>query len=60
MENSDRATSADVLSAWVHDARARTLQLVADLDDGQLMGPRLPIVNPLLSEIGHAAWFQER
>lgn len=56
---SDQATSADVLSAWVSDARARTLQLVSDLDDQQLIGPKLPTINPLLWEIGHAAWFQE-
>lgn len=42
------------------DARSRTLALVADLTDEQLMGPRLPIVNPLLWEIGHVAWFQEK
>ncbi len=48
------------LSAWVCDARDRTLALVADLTDEQLLGPRLPIVNPLLWEIGHVAWFQER
>jgi iron(II)-dependent oxidoreductase len=48
------------LAAWVCDARERTLQLVADLDDDQLLGPRLEIVNPLLWEIGHVAWFQER
>jgi iron(II)-dependent oxidoreductase len=41
------------------DARRRTLELVQDLDDAQLLGPRLPIVNPLLWEIGHVAWFQE-
>jgi iron(II)-dependent oxidoreductase len=52
-------TSAD-LAAWVRDARARTLDLVGDLSDEQLMGPRLAIVNPLLWEIGHVAWFQER
>ena len=44
---------------WVADARARTLELVADLSDEQLMGPRLSIVNPLRWEIGHVAWFQE-
>ncbi len=55
----DRATSADVLAAWVRDARARTIDLVSDLDDQQLIGPKLPTVNPLLWEIGHAAWFQE-
>jgi ergothioneine biosynthesis protein EgtB len=48
------------LSAWVRDARRRTLELVAGLDEGQLRGPRLEVVNPLLWEIGHVAWFQER
>jgi iron(II)-dependent oxidoreductase len=43
----------------LREARARTLALVADLDDGQLIGPRLEIVNPLRWEIGHVAWFQE-
>jgi gamma-glutamyl hercynylcysteine S-oxide synthase len=43
----------------LHDARRHTLALVADLNDEQLMGPRLEIVNPLLWEIGHVAWFQE-
>jgi iron(II)-dependent oxidoreductase len=52
-------TNAD-LGEWVRDARARTFDLVADLSDEQLMGPRLAIVNPLLWEIGHVAWFQER
>src|SRR5215470_2977682 len=52
-------TNAD-LAAWVQDARARTFDLVADLSDEQLMGPRLAIVNPLLWEIGHVAWFQEK
>ena len=56
---SDRAESGEVLSAWVRDARNRTLQMVADLDDQQIMGPMLPTVNPLLWEMGHAAWFQE-
>src|ERR1043165_5097338 len=43
----------------LREARRRTLALVADLDDEQLIGPRLKIVNPLLWEIGHVAWFQE-
>ncbi len=55
----DRIRPAD-LAAMLEDARARTLALVEDLDDGQLMGPRLAIVNPLLWEIGHVAWFQEK
>lgn len=43
----------------LQETRARTLELVADLNDEQLMGPRLQIVNPLRWEIGHIAWFQE-
>ena len=53
------ATPAQLI-AWVSEARQRTLQLIADLDDDQLLGPRLEIVNPLLWEIGHVAWFQEK
>lgn len=48
------------LAADVRDARQRTLDLVADLTDEQLLGPRLSIVNPLRWEIGHVAWFQEK
>ncbi len=48
------------IAAALEDARARTLALVADLTDDQLIGPHLAIVNPLLWEIGHVAWFQER
>src|SRR2546428_135116 len=52
--------TTEELSAWVRDARRRTLEMAAGLDEGQLMGPRLPIVNPMRWEIGHVAWFQER
>lgn len=48
------------LSDWVRDARQHTLDLVADLTDEQLIGPQLEVVNPLLWEIGHAAWFNEK
>jgi len=47
------------LAQMVCDARERTLELVADLTDEQMLGPRLRIVNPPLWEIGHVAWFQE-
>jgi iron(II)-dependent oxidoreductase len=47
------------LIAIMREFRARTLDLVADLDDEQLIGPRLSIVNPPLWEIGHVSWFQE-
>ena len=43
----------------LREARGRTLALVADLDDEQMIGPRLAIVNPLRWEIAHVAWFQE-
>src|SRR5215467_898489 len=49
-----------VLAAWVRDARRRTMEVVADLTDEQLIGPQLRIVNPLLWEIGHVTWFQEK
>ena len=48
------------LEDLVRDADARTMELVSDLDDKQLMGPRLTIVNPMLWEIGHIAWFYEK
>src|SRR5689334_23921428 len=48
------------LAEWVSDAQLRTCALIDDLTDGQLLGPRLAIVNPLLWEIGHVAWFQEK
>ena len=47
------------LAAQAADARARTLTLIEGLDQDQLMGPRLAIVNPLRWEIGHTAYFHE-
>lgn len=47
------------LARVMREFRARTLALVSDLDDRQMIGPRLAIVNPPLWEIGHVAWFQE-
>jgi iron(II)-dependent oxidoreductase len=52
-------TDPQTLAEMVHDARQRTMDLVADLSDDQLIGPLLPGVNPLLWEIGHLSWFQE-
>jgi iron(II)-dependent oxidoreductase len=40
-------------------ARARVDALTGDLCGAQLLGPKLEIVNPVLWEIGHVAWFQE-
>ncbi len=51
--------ASEIITA-LEESRSRTLGLIEDLDDTQLLGPRLAIVNPLLWEIGHIAWFQER
>jgi iron(II)-dependent oxidoreductase len=57
----DDAVKRDAeLAAWVRDARQKTLEVVSDLSDQQLMGPQLRMVNPLLWEIGHVTWFQEK
>ena len=47
------------LSSALKDARSRTIALVDDLDEQQLMGEILPTVNPLRWEIAHAAYFHE-
>lgn len=52
--------SAEELAGWVTDGCQRAIELVADLSDEQLVGPLLPTVNPLIWEIGHLAWFQEK
>jgi ergothioneine biosynthesis protein EgtB len=48
------------LSLQLRDARRRTRAITQDLEGPQLFGPRLAIVNPVLWELGHVAWFQER
>jgi iron(II)-dependent oxidoreductase len=48
------------LSQQLRDARQRTRLLTRDLEGPQLFGPKLAIVNPVLWELGHVAWFQER
>ena len=46
------------LARRAREARARTHALVDHLDDHQLLGER-DVLNPLLWEIGHVAWFTE-
>ena len=46
--------------AALKDARQRTLALVSDLNEEQLRVPLLPIINPIVWEIGHVGWFQEK
>jgi iron(II)-dependent oxidoreductase len=53
------AMSAHQLIATMREFRHRLRSLVADLDDRQMIGPRIAIVNPPLWEIGHVAWTQE-
>lgn len=52
-------TASSVISALT-DSRKRTLELVSDLSDEQLRVPLLPIINPIIWEMGHVGWFQER
>lgn len=51
--------SAAALANELREARSRTQGLTHDLSSEQLMGPMLPIVNPVLWEIGHVGWFHE-
>jgi gamma-glutamyl hercynylcysteine S-oxide synthase len=51
--------SAEELAAQLGAARNSTRRLTDDLSTPQLMGPMLPIVNPILWEIGHVGWFHE-
>ena len=52
--------STQSLVDYLEDAHSRTLELVDGLNAEQMMGPQLPVVNPLLWEIGHVAWFYEQ
>ena len=54
-----RLSTTEQLFAALEEARTRTLELIEDLSDEQMIGPRMEIVNPLRWEIGHVAWFQE-
>ena len=51
--------TTEQLLTHLHEARARLLELINDLDNAQMIGPRLAIVNPLRWEIAHVAHFQE-
>jgi hypothetical protein len=58
----DRPTSGATpveLCSQLCQTRERTRRLTQDLSTEQLMGPMLPIVNPVLWEIGHVGWFHE-
>ena len=55
-----RESAPGQLVTQLNEARQRTIELVADLTDDELLGPALKIVNPPLWEIGHVAWFHEK
>jgi len=42
------------------DTRKRELELMDDLSDEQMLGPRMRIVEPPIWELGHVGWFQDR
>jgi len=51
---------ASQLASMLADSRRRTLELVADLSDEQMSVPLVAIINPIVWEMGHVAWFQEK
>lgn len=59
LEDKHFALPASALVQTVNEARARTLALVADLDDEQLNVPLLEAVNPFRWELGHVAFFYD-
>jgi len=59
MNSVANASETQCLLAELAEACDRTLDLVGDLTPEQMMGPRLPIINPMLWDIGHGAWFLE-
>ena len=54
-----QSATVDSISAALLEVRSRTLALVEDLNDRELMGEVLPTVNPLRWEMAHAAYFHE-
>jgi iron(II)-dependent oxidoreductase len=58
-DSSRTPLSATQVGAWAADARARCVELIADLSEAQLLNQRAPNVQPPKWEAGHAAWFLE-
>ena len=54
-----RNVDASTIKEQMDDAHLRTRALINGLSEYQLMGPKLPIINPLLWEIGHVSYFYE-
>jgi ergothioneine biosynthesis protein EgtB len=55
-----RTLDRRALQEGLLDARQYTKALVDDLSDAQWQVPLLPIINPVLWEVGHVGWFMER
>jgi gamma-glutamyl hercynylcysteine S-oxide synthase len=53
----EETLDVDGMVSGLTDARDRTIALVADLTEAQLLGPAVPFVWPPKWEAGHAAWF---
>ncbi len=54
-----RPLPSEALAAMLQDAHQRTVELVQGIEGDDLFGPYMPIVNPLLWEVGHIGWFHE-
>lgn len=54
-----QSATVDSISKALLDVRSRTLALVEGLTEDELIGEKLPTVNPLKWEIAHAAYFHE-
>jgi len=59
MAERSESVNREQLFQLVNDARKRTLELVADLADEQLIVPKMEIVNPFRWELGHVAFFYD-
>ncbi|MBI1879299.1 MAG: ergothioneine biosynthesis protein EgtB [Chloroflexi bacterium] len=53
------STVAKELVQNLFDARQRELEVLAGLNDEQMFGSRMRIIEPPIWEMGHVGWFQE-
>src|SRR5271165_2493645 len=59
LQTSQLASDAEQLLLALDQTRARTLALVAHLDDGQLERVHSPIMSPLVWDLGHIAAYED-
>jgi iron(II)-dependent oxidoreductase len=55
-----RSLVGSALRDALRESRQYTKSLVDDLTDAQWDVPALPVINPVLWEVGHVGWFMER